>query len=199
MPLTPRHPVPVALAVVALLASQAAAAADGEYSDQGDEQPPRPKLRTRTGPYIRAQGGYALRTLYGVPVDSGAMNLALGAYTSIFSYYFEGNFLFGSTREGLVVRGYELGPSVELAIWRFRVGGGLNLGEVVVERATKNGSLSSVDWGGHVHLTFDVVRWGHEQLAWTRTGGIFVGIEATGRFDDPAYAGGQFYAGVRVF
>lgn len=177
-----------------LVAPQASADADG---DEVVKPPPKP-IQTRA--YVRGQGGYAYHVLYGVPVDSGNFDLALGLHTSLVAYFFEANFLFGSTRDGLAVHGFELGPSVELALWRFRFGHGFFMSNLRVARVTNSAELTALNTGVSFHLTFDLVQWGREQeQGWGRSGGVFVGARVSTRFADASYTGGEFYAGVRAF
>jgi hypothetical protein len=207
-----RH-VHVAMALVATLGlSGVSRADDGDDGIEDPESPPveRP-VRPRSafdglGLYLKLQGGYSPRELYGVPVNSAALDAGVGGRLGILSVYFEANFMFGWTQSGLAVRNYELGPTVELALWRFGLGGGMYGGLLNVDRATQpcqtcgpSSSLLAVELGLRAHLTFDVFQWG-APVAWGKSGGLYVGVEgAVEGLGGATYGGPTFMLGVRAF
>lgn len=157
-----------------------------------DDEPPREEHGqwTKAGLYIAADGGYALRNLYGIPIDAGAVDVGLGARIRWARVFLNLQLDYGSTREGLAVHRYGLGPMFEVAVWRLRPSIGFDMGQLTVRRiTTPASSLNGLDMDIRVRLAFDAIEWSHD-------GALYVAVDMTG---NDRFWGPTFVAGVRAF
>jgi len=123
-------------------------------------------------------------------VTGGRVRLAAGAQNDNGGHYVSATALYGSTENGLrtwdLRVGY-LGDLYRLSI--VRLGLDLELGYLVVHRATTNTRLWAMGLGAGAHVGVDVFSWG------TRNDHAIV-IE--GRFDGHIHFGGSFMWGPTV-
>jgi hypothetical protein len=140
-------------------------------------------------------GGYAHYALYGVPINSAALSLIIGAN---FRHLSVGGIVdgsYGSTVDGLRTLTVTLGPLVEGHFGILGLGAGLRWGLLAINRATETDSLMSASLGAMARVTVDL-------LGTDSTQGVFlVGratIDGVGTPTTPLY-GVMVGVGVRSF
>jgi hypothetical protein len=152
-------PVTVAL----LFVSAPAWAEDEPATDEAAvvEAPPEPAPPTpprKVVPVMRFDGGYAARRLHSIPIDGGALGVALGAEMKWVAFIGSLQGTFGSTENGLGARSATLMYETDIVFGRFRLGAGVGLTWFGLDRAVRDATISSRGWAVRAATRFDVVR-----------------------------------------
>ena len=96
-----------------------------------------------------------------MPITGGRLRLGVGAQNDSTAFYAMGTILYGSTEEGL--RTWDLRASISADLVRtgiFRFGPDLEMGYLVVRRATVDSRMWALGLGAGIHASLDVYPFG---------------------------------------
>jgi hypothetical protein len=111
---------------------------------------------------VEIDGGYAVQSLYGIPITGMGFSGILGVVQREFSVGFIFEFLRGWTEAGLQTTNVEIGGIFEHRIDRLVLGGGLRVGTFDVSRVTSSSPLLSTSAGALVRLSYDLETFGKD-------------------------------------
>ena len=117
---------------------------------------PRPRRRVRF--FGSFEGGYQFASLYDVSMNGGTIGGLLGAD---FGRWTVGGRLEGTpmrTEGGLTSFAIFFGPETEVRFGRLRVGGGLRVGILTVDRVTTSSTMAQMTLGLEARLSVDLIR-----------------------------------------
>lgn len=185
------------LATIAVSLLSSAARADGEEAPpelppadvdapvatpaQAASVPP----QRRVGMIGRVHGGLGERRLYGNSVLGADLTGSLGAYSDNLNVYFDAQLLLASS-EGLPVRQYRLGPSVDFEPFsHLRLGVGASAGGTTIAR-TSGGTMYAFSLGARVFASVDLWKIGER-------GGVYIlgqlSVDSAGTLFETKYRG----------
>lgn len=112
-------------------------------------------------PTFKGAAGFQYAQVHGVPINGGRLRLGAGAQNDASAFYAMLSMLYGSTEEGL--RTWDLRGTISADLVRagiFRLGGDLEMGYLVVRRATVDSRMWALGLGAGVHASLDVYPFG---------------------------------------
>lgn len=130
--------------------------------EEGDSRAPdeRPPVVHHRHPFLSVDGGYALQSLYGIPMSGMGFTGIAGGVMRDTSAGVAFEFLRGWTAAGLQTTNVDFGGYLEQRMDRLHIGGGLRLGTFDVSRITSTSPLLSLSAGIFVRLAYNLVTWG---------------------------------------
>jgi len=122
--------------------------------------PSRPRHK-ETRLAFRVEGGATFSTLYDVSIKGGEATLGVGAEFAAPLAVYVSFTVFGGVQEtGLAAMQYHVTGTIEGRFGRFRLGGGLALGELSLWRATSDENTLAPTAGVVAFTSLDLVQWG---------------------------------------
>lgn len=110
---------------------------------------------------FKGSAGLQYAQVHGVPITGGRLRLGVGAQNDARAFYAMATMLLGSTEEGL--RTWDLRGSLSADLLRLgilRLGGDLEMGYLVVRRATVDARMWALGLGAGVHASIDAYQFG---------------------------------------
>ena len=145
----------LAIALIFMVFSRSASAAEAGDAARDDESPSRPHL------LLQASAGPAFGRLYDIPFWAGEGSAGLGFRLPKAAFVFEGHYARGASNEGLGAGWGGLRTTALFTPGRLRVGGGFDILYFSISRASSGGSIGKLGAGLFAHVGFDVVRFDH--------------------------------------
>ncbi len=124
-------------------------------------QPAMPPAPPRFPQRVELQlgGGATYRSIFGLPMTMGSVDLGLGAHVAeMVAFHLTVDGDFGKTTHGLTSRAYSISPTIELVEERFRIGLGPELMWFGIWRATTSSVIARGALGARVIASFDVLK-----------------------------------------
>lgn len=109
---------------------------------------------------IKLEAGATYRWLYNISFGGAQLALLVGAERKSVAFYGELETFIGSSRYGLLTSEVLLGFQAEARLARFRLGGGIQTGFLLIRRITNENIMWHFVIGPSLHGSFDVVRFG---------------------------------------
>jgi hypothetical protein len=109
---------------------------------------------------IKLQAGATYRWLYDISFGGAQLALLVGAERKSGAFYGEFETFIGSSRYGLLTSEVLLGFQAEARLGRFRLGGGIQQGFLLIRRVTDESIMWNFVIGPSIQGSFDVVRFG---------------------------------------
>jgi len=192
------------LVVQALVVPVAARAQDPHAADLGGAPPvaapttiaasdvPAAQPRARPHPFLSVDGGYTLQSLYGVPMTSADIAVAVGRASGDFAFGAILEVMPGATEDGLSTIGGTVGALFEGRLGRVRLGGGARIGGFNVQRVTTGSGMFSLAIGAYSRVSYDVLAFDD-----ARNHALFVIVKGSGDVVGGAILGASLGIGVR--
>jgi hypothetical protein len=187
--------------------SDAGAKADAEAEPLAVPPPPRPSPPPSPPPpppprpvaqVTEARQGHELTmsaaagctpfAIHDIAAVGGEGIITFGGMTKNLGWSIEGSYLGGSTRNGLLVQRFAVGPSLEGRAGRLGLGGGFFHATMWIARASNGPDLTFGFSGLGVHASYDLVASSHNalfvgaRLFWGATGGANLALYGGGLF-----------------
>ncbi len=145
------------------VAGDAGAAPSVSSSDEAPAAPPPPKPSSGKAfrPTFKGAAGFQYAQVHGVPITGGRLRLGVGGQNDSSAFYAMLSMLYGSTEESL--RTWDVRGAISADLLRvgiLRLGGDLEMGYLVVRRATVDSRMWALGLGAGVHASLDAYPFG---------------------------------------
>jgi hypothetical protein len=157
---------------------------DDETAPDPEGAPPWHHPRRR--PLLAVDGGYAVQSLYGIPITGMGFGALLGVTQGDLSLGAAFEFDRGWTEAGLQTTTVDIGGYVEHRIDRLALGGCVRVGTFDVSRVTNTSPLLSTSAGVFLRASYDLVTFGRDD----RSALYLLGRASVDTVDAPLYAAG---------
>jgi hypothetical protein len=150
--------------------------------DTVDTEPEAPRAASGAEPHpghrfvVSLGGGFAYRSLYGVPMTGVDLEAVLGSDSGTLTIGADLEATHGVTEFGLINDALSAGVLVEGHYERLRIGGGARVGVFNVDRATDSGGLFTASVGFYLRGTVDLYRFDEASGA---SGAIFLALKGS--------------------
>ncbi len=150
--------------------------------DTADTEPEAPRATSGAEPHpghrfvVSLGGGFAYRSLYGVPMTGVDLEAVLGSDSGTLTIGADLEATHGVTEFGLINDALSAGVLVEGHYERLRIGGGARVGVFNVDRATDSGGLFTASVGFYLRGTVDLYRFDEASGA---SGAIFLALKGS--------------------
>jgi hypothetical protein len=147
-----------------------------------DTEPQGPRAASGADPHpghrfvVSLGGGFAYRSLYGVPMTGVDLEAMLGSDSGTLTIGADLEATHGVTEFGLINDALSAGVLVEGHYDRLRIGGGARVGVFNVDRATDSGGLFTASVGFYLRGTVDLYRFDEASGA---SGAIFLALKGS--------------------
>ena len=130
-------------------------------ADSRAPTPPKKPSGKAFRPSFKGAAGFQYAQVHGVPITGGRLRLGIGAQNDDTAFYANATVLYGSTDEGLRTWGLRGSISGDLLrVGLLRLGGDLEMGYLVVRRATVDARMWALGLGAGVHASIDAYAFG---------------------------------------
>ena len=123
--------------------------------------PPKPPSGNAFRPTFKGAAGFQYAQVHGVPITGGRLRLGVGGQNDSSAFYAMLSMLYGSTEESL--RTWDVRGTISADLLRvglLRLGGDLEMGYLVVRRATVDSRMWALGLGAGIHASVDVYQFG---------------------------------------